>query len=329
LIGAGAIGRVHANNIHNRIRSARLVAIADVDQSAAMEVAESSGKARIYSDYSDLIADPEVEAIVVCTPPFLKLEITKKAAEAGKQVFCEKPIALSVSDADEMVRAVEKSGIRFQVGYQKRFDPSFIAAKEAIDRGDVGKILLIRANNRDPPSRVGGWTADPKKSGSIFLDTCSHDFDAIRWLSGSEAERVYADGSSTMFEALRVSGDYDTVTITIKLRGGTMAEVDACTYTPYGFDSRAEVVGTKAGIFIDMGGKDLMKVYGKDSIALRLHDFYGSRWAQAYLDEMVGFVDSVSRRSEPKATVRDGRAAVQIGLGAWQSIRSGAPVNLS
>ncbi|HXW37609.1 MAG TPA: Gfo/Idh/MocA family oxidoreductase [Nitrososphaerales archaeon] len=327
VIGVGSIGKTHASNLATRVPGAKLVAVSDVNQAAASEASSRFG-VKAFGDYTELLEDESVEAVVIATPPLMKKEITVRAADRRKAVFCEKPIAVSMESADAMVEAVKSSGITFQVGYQKRFDQSFVAAKQAIDGGEVGRILLVRANNRDPPSRVGGWTADPRKSGSIFLDTCSHDFDAVRWLTGSEVERVYADGSSTMFEELKASGDYDTVTITLKLRNGTMAEVDACTYTPYGFDSRAEIVGTKAGVFIDMGAKDQMRMFRKDSVSFGMHDFYGSRWGQAYLDEMIGFVDAVSNSAVPRATVRDGRAAVRIGLAAWDSIKSGAPVRL-
>lgn len=131
-----------------------------------------------------------------------------------------------------------------------------------------------------------------------------------------------------MFEELRANGDYDTVTISIQLEGGALAEVDACTYSPYGFDSRAEIVGTKAAAFVEMGSKDLLKTYRKDQVSMSMHDYYGSRWGQAYLDEMVDFVSAVAEKREPKVTVRDGRAAVKIGLAAWESAKSGERVAL-
>lgn len=328
VIGIGAIGRLHAENYASKVQGAYLAGIADVNLPAATALGSRLGVSNVYADYHKLIDDPKVAGVVVATPPFLKKEITLAAAEKGKHVFCEKPMTLSLRDADEMVSAVKRSGIRFQVGYQKRSDVSFMRARKAIEEGELGKLLLVRAHNRDPPTTVAGWSADPKKSGSIFLDTCSHDFDAIRYLSGSEVVSVQADGNAMMYEELRKNGDYDTVVINLRLANGAMAQVDACGYTPYGFDSRSEVVGSDAGLFVDMGERTLTHVFTRDGVSNERYDYWGSRWAQAYRDEMSAFVSSIREGSEPRATIHDGRAALEIGLAAWESAKSGNTVKL-
>ena len=328
IIGIGAIGRLHAEHYSSAVPGARLAGIADVNLPAANELASRLGVTNVYGDYHGLLNDPSVDAVVVATPPFLKREITLAAADKHKHVFCEKPMTLSLKEADEMISAVKSSGIIFQVGYQKRSDISFMQAKSDIVEGKVGKMLLITAHNRDPPTTVAGWSADPRKSGSVFLDTCSHDFDAIRYLSGSEVTRVSADGNAMMYDELRKNGDYDTVVINLRLASGAMAQVDACGYTPYGFDSRAEVVGSEGGIIIGMGERSLTHVYKRDGMSNEKHDYWGSRWAQAYRDEMASFVACIAGGGTPRATIQDGRAALEIGLAAWDSVKNDRSVAL-
>jgi myo-inositol 2-dehydrogenase / D-chiro-inositol 1-dehydrogenase len=328
VVGIGAIGRLHAENYATKVPGAALVGIADVNLPAATELGSKLGVTNVYADYHQLLDDPKVDAIIVATPPFLKKDITLAAADKHKHVFCEKPMTLSLKDADEMIDAVHRSGITFQVGYQKRSDVSFMQARKTIQDGKVGKLLLVKAHNRDPPTTVSGWSADPRKSGSVFLDTCSHDFDAIRWLSGSEVTQVYADGNAMMYEELRKNGDYDTVTVNLRLANGALAQVDACGYTPYGFDSRSEIIGTEGGIIVGMGEKTLTHVFKKEGVSNERHDYWGSRWGQAYRDEMDAFVKCITNGGAPRATIQDGRAAMEIGLAAWDSVKRETPVKL-
>jgi myo-inositol 2-dehydrogenase / D-chiro-inositol 1-dehydrogenase len=328
LIGAGAIGRVHAKNIHEKVPNAELVAVADIDQKAATSIADQNGHARVYSDYADMIRDDKVDGLVLCVPPFLKLEITKMAAEHGKHVFCEKPMSLSMSEADQIVEIVARSGIKFQVGYQRRFDPSYIRARSAVESGKLGTLLLIKEYNRDPPAPIAGWSVNPKKSGGIFLDTTSHDFDIVRWLTGSEVVRVYAEGEALVYEDLKKNGDYDTVSVMIKLANGTLGYVDNCYHTVYGFDARLEILGTEAAVSSSMGEQTFTHVYSKEGASNEFFDGYATRWAQAYLDEMVDFADAIGADRATRVTAGDGRAAVEIGLAARTSAEQQRPVSL-
>ena len=325
LIGAGAIGRVHANNIHRRIKEARLVAVADIDQKAAISVA---GDARVFSDFHEMIRDPSVEGVIVCTPPSLKLEITKDAVEAGKAVFCEKPISVTLDNADRMMEIVKKGGIRFQVGYQRRFDPSYMKAKQAMETGELGQLLLLKEHNRDPPGPILGWSTMPAKSGGIFLDTTSHDFDAVRWLSGSEVERVYAEGAALVYEDLRKNGDFDTTTVVMKLASGALAYVDSCYNTVYGFDAGLEMLGTKAAVSVGMGERSFAHVRTSAGTSNEYFDGYATRWAEAYVDEIADFVDCVRTGREVRVSIDDGREALRIGLAARESIAEGRPIPL-
>jgi len=323
LIGAGAIGRVHAYNIRTSIKGARLAAVADVDENAAKAAA---GDAKVYSDYHEMIRDKSVDGIIVCTPPFLKLDITKAATEAGKAVFCEKPIAVTLEDTDKMVGLVKGAGIKFQVGYQRRFDPSYLKARSAMESGELGKLLLLKEHNRDPPGPILGWSTIPSKSGGIFLDTTSHDFDAVRWLSGSEVERVYAEGAALVYDELGRNGDFDTTTVVMKLANGALAYVDSCYNTVYGFDARLEMLGTKAAVSVDMGEKSFAHVKTKSGTSNEYFDGFASRWAQAYRDEIDDFAGCVRTGRNVKVDITDGREALKIGLAARASIAEGRPM---
>jgi myo-inositol 2-dehydrogenase / D-chiro-inositol 1-dehydrogenase len=323
LIGAGAIGRVHAGNIKNNIRGVKLAAVADVDQPAAKAVA---GGAKVYSDYHEMIKDPEVDAIIVCTPPFLKLDITKAAADAKKAVFCEKPISVTLEEADRMVATINSGGIKFQVGYQRRFDNSYVRAKQAMESGELGRLLLLKEHNRDPPGPILGWSTNPAKSGGIFLDTTSHDFDAVRWLSGSEIERVYAEGAALVYEELGKNGDFDTTQVIMKLANGALAYVDSCYNTVYGFDARLEMLGTQSAVTVEMGERSFARLMTSAGTKNEFFDSYATRWAQAYRDEMADFADCVRTGRSVKVGVSEGREALKIGLAARASIAQGKPM---
>jgi myo-inositol 2-dehydrogenase/D-chiro-inositol 1-dehydrogenase len=323
LIGAGAIGRVHAKNIQTSIKGARLAAVADVDQKAANAVA---GDAKVFSDYHEMIRDASVDGIIVCTPPFLKMDITKAAAEAGKAVFCEKPIAVTLEDSDKMVGIVKGAGIKFQVGYQRRFDPSYLKARSAMESGELGTLLLLKEHNRDPPGPILGWSTIPSKSGGIMLDTTSHDFDAVRWLSGSEVERVYAEGAALVYDELAKNGDFDTTTVIMKLANGALAYVDSCYNTVYGFDARLEMLGTKAAVSVDIGERSFAHIKTKSGTSNEYFDGFASRWAQAYRDEIADFADCLRTGRDVKVDISDGREALKIGLAARASIAEGRPM---
>ena len=325
LIGAGAIGRVHANHIHNAIKGAKMTAVADVDEKAARAAA---GEARVFSDYHEMISDPSVDAIVVCTPPFLKMDIVKTAAAARKHVFCEKPISVTLEDGKAMEAIVKEAGIKLQVGYQRRFDNSYVKAKQAVESGELGRVMLIKEHNRDPPVPILGWSTIPSKSGGIFLDTTSHDFDAVRWLSGSEVTRVYAEGAALVYEELGKNGDFDLTTVVMKLENGALAYVDSCYSTPYGFDARLEILGTKAAVSVGMGERSFAHVMGAGGTSNEFFDSYATRWAQAYRDELADFVECVRTGKEVKVGISEGMEALKIGLAARASIDQGRPVNV-
>jgi myo-inositol 2-dehydrogenase/D-chiro-inositol 1-dehydrogenase len=328
IIGVGAIGRLHAENLAKNIPNVTLVGIADSNVSAAKEMGSKLGIEKIYADYHEMLDNRDVEAIAIAAPTFLKREMVFSAARKGKHIFVEKPMALTVKDCEDMIGEAQKAGIKLQVGYQRRFDYSFVKVEKAIRAGELGKIMIIKSATRDPPANVGGWSIDPKLSGGIWLDTCSHDFDAIRYLSKAEVTDVYAEAVTIVYDQLKPVGGFDTVLVTLTLSNGALAHVDSCQYTVYGYDVRAEVFGTKAAAFVGMGQNSAARILRSDTATEDLPLTFQERFGQAYRDELVDFADCVLSNRTPRVVGEDGRKAVEIGLACAESVQRHAPVKI-
>jgi myo-inositol 2-dehydrogenase / D-chiro-inositol 1-dehydrogenase len=328
MIGVGAIGRLHAENLALNIPKAFLAGIADANLSVAKEVAAKLGVEKVYSDYKQMLEDKDVEAVAIATPTFLKREMIATIARKGKHIFVEKPMALTVADCDEMISEAKKGGVKLQVGYQRRFDHAFVKADKAVTSGEIGKLQLIKSCTRDPPAEIQGWAVDPKLSGGIWLDTCSHDFDAIRFLSKAEVTQVFAEAVNSVYEKLKPLGGIDNVFIVMVLSNGALAEVDSCQYTVYGYDVRAEVIGTKSAAFIGMGENSSTTILKNNAATLETPFTFQERFGQAYRDELVDFVNRILANEELKVRGEDGKKAVEIGLAAAESARKHVPIQL-
>lgn len=327
VIGVGSLGGYHAYNLAWNTPGANLVAIADPRLDVASEVASKTGVRKVYSDYRKLLEDKEVDAVVVAVPNNAKLDIVRSAAQASKHVFVEKPISLSLEDADLLVRIKKESGLKFQVGYQRRFDPSHMKIKEIIDSGELGRIALIRSNTRDKavdPSTFG----DPKVTGGILVDLSSHDFDVVRWLSGSEVSTVAAAGTVIAHPEIKQKGDLETLMVILSLRDGALAHVDACRSSTYGYDLRVEVVGTEGAVFMPRARKTDITLVKSNGEKNQYFDWFKDRFSDAFRDELSHFVECVARDQNPKVTIEDGRAALEISLAVDRSIAEGKSIVL-
>ena len=321
IIGAGRMGKIHATNLARDVANARLVAVSDVAEESAKKLAAESGATNVFSDYLRLVENREVEAVVIATPTMLKPQIVKFACEAGKHVFCERPIATNLHDAEQVVRSSLRSPAKFQVGYQRRFDPLHVKIKETVDSDEVGGIVLLRSNTRDPLPNQAQWP-DPKDSGGIFVDTCSHDYDLVRWLCGSDVTRVEADGAS------RSQPDQHTVITNLSLANGVVAQVDASRMSSYGYDVRVEVLGTKGAILTRPDGESGFRVLKGSREDVATYAWYAERFREAYKLELEAFIECIGKDTETKATAQDGKAAVETAVAAKRSMLEGKAVNL-
>ena len=327
VIGCGRIGRIHAENLAARIPGARLVAVADVIANAAQELASQLHVAKATSDYRELLADAAIDAVAICSSTDTHARIIQEAAAAGKHIFCEKPIDYDLVRIRSALAAVEKAKVKLQIGFNRRFDPSFARVRELVAAGAIGQPQIIRITSRDPGPPPLEYI---KVSGGIFLDMTIHDFDMVRFLSGSEAVEIHAIGDALIDPAIREAGDVDTAIVTMRLKNGALVTIDNSRKAVYGYDQRIEVFGSKGSAAASNHTLDthlLLNAAGAHQAKL-LH-FFLERYAESYVREMREFVDAVSNNRTPSVTGVDGLQPVVMGLAATRSLCEGRPVKLS
>ena len=328
IIGAGRIGHVHGESISKFVKNATVKTIADPFMNEKTEAwAKSLGVEKTTKDYHEILNDPEITAVLICASTDQHSPLSIEALKAGKHVFCEKPIDHDVEKIKEVLEVVKTSGKKYQVGFNRRFDHNFRAVREAVKAGKVGKQQIIKITSRDPEPPSIDYV---KVSGGIFLDMTIHDFDMVRYLSGSEVEEVYAEGSVTVDPAIGKAGDIDTAVITMKLANGATAVIDNCRAACYGYDQRAEVFGTKGCVSIS-NDSDSNAVYScKDGvIAEKPMFFFLERYMDAYGKEVAAFIDAIVNDKETPLNVYDGLKPVLMGLAAKKSSEEHRPVKIS
>jgi len=326
LIGAGRIGRVHAENLAYRIPNAKLVAVADVVEQAARKLAADLQISAIYRDAAPIMADPNIDAVIICSSTDTHAQLIEDAAAAKKHIFCEKPIALDLAKIDHALAAVNRAGVKLQVGFNRRFDPSFKRIRELVATGALGQPHILRITSRDPAPPPPAYV---KVSGGIFLDMTIHDFDMARYLIGSEVEEVFAAGNVLVAPEIGQAGDIDTAVTTLRFANGALGVIDNSRKAVYGYDQRVEVFGS--GGMAHATNKTPDNVAQSDTAgvhtALPLH-FFVERYAEAYVEEMRAFIQSIVQDQPPSVTGIDARIPVVIGYAALRSSRENRPVRL-
>jgi myo-inositol 2-dehydrogenase / D-chiro-inositol 1-dehydrogenase len=311
LIGAGWIGSFHAETLANRLPGARLAAVADPVPGAA----ERLPAPRAYRDPLDLIADRSVDAVAICSPAATHTDLVVAAAQSGKHVFCEKPMALTLDDADRAIDAARAAGVALQVGFNRRFAADFADMRARIVEGAIGTPQLLRSLTRDP-----GITADVAarvKPWTIFNETLIHDFDTLCWLNpGARVTQVYAQADALIHPQLAGTGFLDTAVVQIRFDNGAFAIAEASFQAVYGYDVRGEVFGSggvlQAGRAPENAGTANTELF-----------------ADAYTAQFAHFVDSVHAGTKPSVTGGDARVALEIALAARESVETSAPVVLN
>ncbi|MBI4324329.1 MAG: inositol 2-dehydrogenase [Chloroflexi bacterium] len=327
VIGAGRIGRIHAQNIATRIDGARLAAVADIDEAAAQAVARQFQVPLATADYRQCLADPAIEAVAICSATDTHDRIIQEAAASGKHVFCEKPIDYDLPRIERVLEAVEKAGIRFQVGFNRRFDPSFAKARELVAGGKIGVPHLVRITSRDPAPPPLAYV---RVSGGIFLDMTIHDFDMVRFLTGCEAEEIFAVGAALVDPEIGRAGDVDTCLVTLRLKNGALAAIDNSRQAVYGYDQRIEVFGSKGMVSVSNRVPDSHVHFDGDGVhAAKPQHFFLDRYQEAYVAEMQEFVRCVQTGASPPVSGPDGLMPVVMGLAAKKSLQENRPVKMS
>ncbi len=326
IIGAGRIGRVHAMNVSKYIPEANLVAIADVVKNVAAKVANELKIPKVYGDPTSIFEDDEIDAVLICSSTNTHADLIKKAANAGKHVFCEKPIALDLHQIDEAIAEVQKANVILQVGFHRRFDPSFRKLKEFVSSGKIGKPWLLKITSYDPSPPPIEYI---KVSGGIFLDMTIHDFDMARFLLGDVYE-IYAAGAVLVDDEIGKAGDVDTAATVLRFKTGAIGVITNCRKATYGHDQRIEILGEEGIIMADNPTPDTTVMANKQGYhSAPLHYFFLERYQEAYVNEIKAFVKAIAEGREPPVTGLDGKIPVMMGYAAKRSLEERRPVRLS
>lgn len=328
IIGAGRIGKVHTESICNYVKNAEVKAIADPflsEETAAW--AKKLGVEVVTKDYHEILADPEIGAVLICSSTDTHSPISIEAIRAGKHIFCEKPIDHDVAKINEVRKDLEGTGLKYQVGFNRRFDHNFEAVRNAVQAGKIGEPHIVKITSRDPEPPSAAYVA---VSGGMFLDMTIHDFDMARFLVGSDVEEVYVQSAVLVDPAIGEAGDVDTAVITMKMSNGALAVIDNSRRAAYGYDQRAEVFGSKGMVAVENDSVSNAKIATADGVTgEKPLFFFLERYMQAYAKEVTAFVDALVNDTEVPVNQDDGLKAVLIGLAATKSAKEHRPVKIS
>ena len=328
MIGAGRIGKVHITSISTRVKDAVIKTVADPflsDETAAW--AKSMGVEHTTKDYREIINDPEIQAVLICSSTDTHAPISVEAIKAGKHVFCEKPISHDVKAIQQVIDALKGTGLKYMVGFNRRFDHNFEAVQKAVAAGKIGKPEIIKITSRDPEPPSAEYV---KVSGGMFLDMTIHDFDMVRYLSGAEVEEVYVQAANLVDPAIGEAGDVDTAVITMKMSNGAIAVIDNSRRAAYGYDQRAEVFGSDGMVAVTNDSESTAVISNKDGVTgEKPLFFFLQRYMDAYGKEVTEFIKAIVNNTDTPLGVEDGLKPVLIGLAAGKSLKEGRPVKIS
>ena len=327
VLGVGRIGKIHLGNLVNRIPGAEVVALSDVVPEELAALAAKFNVRTTFSDYKQVLKLSDVDAVAICTPTNTHYQMILDAAAAGKHIFCEKPIDLSIEKIKAINQQVEKCRVQLMVGFNRRFDPNFLKVREIVKSGKVGVPHVLKITSRDPAPPPETYI---RASGGLFLDMTIHDFDMARYLMSSEVTEVYARASVLVDPVFQKAGDWDTAIVSLAFENGALGTIDNSRKAVYGYDQRVEVFGSEGMVKVKNNTPDshiyLDRTGAHSSLPL---NFFMDRYTESYLREMQAFVDAVQNNKPVPVTGTDGLMAVAIGLAAAKSVRENRPVKLT
>lgn len=330
LIGAGRAGLIHARNIAGQIPEARIVGVVDPEEETAERAAAEFG-CSFATKYEEMLENKNIDAVIIASPTKYHKDTVIYAADKGRHVFCEKPMAMTTEECEEMIEACERNKVKLQIGFMRRFDEGFLKAKAIIESGQIGQIVMVKSLTHGP-STPHEWMYDIRKSNGPLAEVNSHDIDTIRWLSGSEVRSLYAlAGNYRCREAQERYPDfYDTVLMNIRMENGSICCIDGAQGVQYGYDARVDVVGTKGLITIGDLRNTRTVTYTKEHGMVG--DVVGSwrdLFTDAYVAEDKSFIRAIIEDRIPEVTGEDGRMAVAVVHAGNESISKGGVVELN
>jgi myo-inositol 2-dehydrogenase / D-chiro-inositol 1-dehydrogenase len=325
VIGTGFIGTVHAKNIA-RHPGTKLVAVTDANMEFAKKIAAATG-AEAVADIADIFNNKDIQGVLIATPTNTHVDYLKGAAEAGKAIYCEKPIGLDYGEAEQAVRAVRSANVPVMLGFNRRFDASHAAVKAAVDRGDVGKVEIVQLTSRGPKPPPISYV---KVSGGQLRDQTIHFFDLLRWLTSDEPVEVYAIGAALVDPAIGEAGDVDTSMVSIRMASGALCQIDSSRRAAYGYDERVEVFGSEGmaeSVRQNFRGLSLYK--GQQILSDGLHPGWFERIEQSYYEAIDAFLKSIEKGTPPSPSLEDGLKAQLIADKATESMTTGRPIKIA
>jgi len=326
ILGAGRIGRVHAETLAFRLPEAEIAAITDVNLEAARTLAARCHIPRVAGSAAEIFSDDTIDAVLICTSTDTHAELIVQAAGAGKHIFCEKPISLSLAKIDSSLAAVEKAGVKLQVGFNRRFDSNFIRVREAVAAGEIGAPGLLHIISRDPAPPPYTYL---RPSGGLFLDMMIHDFDMARYLLGDEVEEVYT-AAAAIDPGFAKEDDFDTAVVVLRFKSGAIGTIDNSRKAVFGYDQRVEILGSKGKIATENRYPNQVVVSGEKSVYTDLpFNFFMLRYPESFALELELFTRAVIEDKPTPVTGADSRVPVVMALAARKSHDEHRPVKLS
>ena len=327
ILGAGRIGRVHAETLAFRLPEAEIAVIADVNQEAARQLAARCAIPRVAATAEEIFADPSIDAVLICTSTDTHADLIVQAAQAGKHIFCEKPVSLSLDKIDRSLAAVDKAGVKLQVGFNRRFDSNFLRVRQAVAAGEIGTPNLMHIISRDPAPPPLTYL---RPSGGLFLDMMIHDFDMARYLLGDEVEQVYTAATVMVDPGFAKEDDFDTAVVVLHFKSGAIGTIDNSRKATFGYDQRVEILGSKGKIASENRYPNQVVVSGEKCVYTDLPlNFFMQRYTESFALELELFVKSVLEDKPTAVTGADSRVPVVMALAARKSQDERRPVKLS
>ncbi len=329
IIGAGRIGKVHTEGIITGVRNAKIKTIADpfMNDATAEWIHSMDSSIAVTKDYKEILADEEIDAVIICSSTDTHSSISVEAIEAGKHVFCEKPIDHDIEKIKQVMAALEKANVKYQVGFNRRFDHNFKAVRDAVAAGKIGDPHIVKITSRDPEPPSPEYV---KVSGGMFLDMTIHDFDMVRYLAGCDATEVYVQSAVLVDKGIGEAGDVDTAVITMKMENGAIAVIDNSRKAVYGYDQRAEVFGSGGMVATKNDSLSTAVISNENGVTgEKPLYFFLERYMDSFREEMNQFINAIENDTDTPLGVIDGLKPVLMGLAAKKSVEQHRPVAIS
>ncbi|MDD6789978.1 MAG: inositol 2-dehydrogenase [Lachnospira sp.] len=328
LIGCGRIGKLHGTNLCHAVEAADLVAVADPYLNDGMkEWAKDMGIPQVSNDPESIFTNPDIQAVWICSSTPTHADFIKRAAKAGKDVFCEKPIDTNPAKIREALAAVKEAGVKLQIGFVRRFDHNHKKVHDVVASGKLGKPNVVKVTSRDPDHQSMDYI---KVSGGIYMDMTIHDFDMVRYLAGSNVTEVMAYGAALSGAGYDKLGDVDTTIVTMKFENGALGVIDNSRAAHYGYDQRTEVMCDKGCVQVSNDLNDQAMISSAEGVEISKPQwFFLERYNNAFIAEDAAFLDAIINKKESPVGAEDGLQPVLMAIAADKSLKEGRPVKIS